>query len=266
MQCLAALKAPQLGRITVAGLDTQEFPRDCHAHVGFLPDFFGLYEKLTARQSLHYMAEAQRVPKELVNGRVKETAEALELTNLLDKRPSEMSRGQRQRLGIGQAIIHHPQLLILDEPASGLDPDSRQKLSELLISFRDRGMTILVSSHILAELEEYATEMLVLERGRLIDHYKCSDHANRIEHVLELTFIEARPEFAQQIGDLSFVKSVVEGSDRQLLCTFLGGDQEQVELVKFLVQANFPLLSAIRQEESMRERYRQRKQKDSREG
>jgi ABC-2 type transport system ATP-binding protein len=258
MQCLAALKVPQFGKVTVAGLDTKLHPRDCHAHVGFLPDFFGLYEKLTARQSLTYMAGAQRVPQSEIAERIFETAESLELTELLDKKPSEMSRGQRQRLGIGQAIIHHPELLILDEPASGLDPESRHKLSELLIRFRERGMTILVSSHILAELEEYATEMIVLEKGKLLDHYKCNDHATKNEHVLVLTFAgrdSSLPDFLRVLPSVSRVE--IEGEE--VLCTFSGGNQEQVEIVGSLVQANFPLLAAVRQEETMKDRYLQRK-------
>jgi ABC-2 type transport system ATP-binding protein len=100
---------------------------------------------------------------------VEAAAERLQITDRLREKAGALSRGLRQRLAIAQAIVHEPEFLVLDEPASGLDPEARQSLSMLLIGLRDAGMTLLVSSHILAELEGYCTDMLIMREGRIID-------------------------------------------------------------------------------------------------
>lgn len=169
MRCLCGLNRPLAGRIHVDGIDVVEEPRRCHQRIGFLPDFVGLYDPLTVAQCLQYHAAANGVTRALP-ARIAATAQQLKLTERLSQPVGELSRGLRQRVAIGQAIIHAPALLILDEPAAGLDPEARHSLAQLFRALRARGMSLLVSSHILAELEVYATHMLVLKDGRLIEH------------------------------------------------------------------------------------------------
>ena len=169
MRCIAGLETPLYGAISVAGIDALAFPRQIHARVGYLSDFFGLYDALTVSQCLTHAAAVQGVVASDIDRRVAQTAEELGLSDRLSQRAGELSRGLRQRVAIGQAIIHTPPLLMLDEPASGLDPESRHALSQLLVRLRDRGMTLVVSSHILAELEEYSTEMLILGGGKIVE-------------------------------------------------------------------------------------------------
>lgn len=166
LRCIAALDAPAEGRITVAGLDTQADPRGVHAALGYLPDFFGLYEELSVRRCLVYAACSRGVA-EADAGRAAEAAAArVQLTDRLEARAGELSRGLRQRLAIAQTIVHQPKVLLLDEPAAGLDPEARRSLSELILRLSGEGMTIVVSSHILAELEDYSTRMLMIRDGR----------------------------------------------------------------------------------------------------
>jgi len=168
MRCIAALDTPTSGTISVAGLDTQDDPRGVHAALGYLPDSFGLYDALTVRQSLAYAARARRVGVNETEGAVALAAERVGLTDRLDQLAGELSRGLRQRLAIGQTIVHAPRVLLLDEPAAGLDPGARQSLSALIRELAGTGMTVMVSSHLLSELEDYCTEMLMLEDGRVI--------------------------------------------------------------------------------------------------
>lgn len=170
LRCLAALEEPTSGTILLDGEDILDDPRATHRQIGYLSDFFGLYEELTARQCLHYAAMSRGVPQERQPELIRASAAQLEIDPLLDMKAGSLSRGQRQRLAIAQAIINHPRLLLLDEPASGLDPESRHSLALLFKRLQQAGMTLLVSSHILAELEEYCTDMLVLRSGRIIDH------------------------------------------------------------------------------------------------
>ena len=167
MRCIAALDAPLDGAISVAGLDTQDDPRGVHAAIGYLPDFFGLYDELSVRRALTYAARSRAVSETDTPKAVEEAAERVQLTDRLDARAGELSRGLRQRLAIAQTIVHQPSVLLLDEPAAGLDPEARRSLSELIVGLAGGGMTIVVSSHILAELEDYSTRMLMIRDGRV---------------------------------------------------------------------------------------------------
>jgi ABC-2 type transport system ATP-binding protein len=170
MRCIAALDAPLSGHVRVGGLDVHEHPREAHKLMGYLSDSFGLYAELTVAQSLAYAARSQGLPSAEVAAAVARTAQQLGLKDKLQVKTGSLSRGQRQRVGIGQAIIHAPQVLLLDEPASGLDPEARSSLAGVFRSLQARGMTLLVSSHILAELDEYSTHMLALNEGRVLEH------------------------------------------------------------------------------------------------
>lgn len=153
IRCIVGLHGPFSGQVLFDGVDVHEHPRDCHRRMAYLSDFFGVYEQLTVRQCLTYTARAYGVSGDQVRTVVEAAAERLKLTDRMREKAGALSRGLRQRLAIAQAIVHEPEFLVLDEPASGLDPEARQSLSMLLIGLRDAGMTLLVSSHILAELE-----------------------------------------------------------------------------------------------------------------
>ena len=170
LRCLAALEEPLSGTIRIDGIDILADPRECHRRVGYLSDFFGLYDELTVQQCLTHAAAARGVPEAETAAVVTLAAGRLGIEERLAAKAGTLSRGLRQRLAIAQAIIHRPRLLLLDEPASGLDPEARHRLARLFTRLRDEGMTLLVSSHILAELDEYSTAMLVLRNGRLLAH------------------------------------------------------------------------------------------------
>lgn len=168
LRCLAALEVPVSGSIVIDSVDALAEPRRCHTKVGYLSDFFGLYELLTVRQCLAHAAAVSGVPSRDEERTAVRAATRLGIAGRLDVPARTLSRGLRQRLGIAQAIVHNPRVLLLDEPASGLDPEARHSLAQLFLQLRDEGMTLLISSHILAELEEYSTEMLVLRQGRIV--------------------------------------------------------------------------------------------------
>lgn len=167
MRCMAGLDNPLSGSITVGGVDVQEHPREVHTKLGYLSDFFGLYQDLTVQQCLSYAAASQGIADKHIATRVQEVAGFLHLSDKLHSLSSNLSRGQRQRVAIGQAIVHMPQVLLLDEPASGLDPEARADLSVLFRNLQAMGMTLVVSSHILSELDEYCTHILSLRDGRV---------------------------------------------------------------------------------------------------
>ena len=170
LRCLAALEEPVAGRIGINGKDALLNSRACHRQMGYLSDFFGLYDELTVRQSLFHAASIHDIQQDHLEKAVLQAAERLAIADRLGTKSGKLSRGLRQRLAIAQAIVHSPEVLLLDEPASGLDPEARHSLAGLFLKLRDEGMTILVSSHILGELEEYSTDMLVIRQGQIISH------------------------------------------------------------------------------------------------
>jgi ABC-2 type transport system ATP-binding protein len=170
LRCLAALDTPYAGRVLIEGEDAHDDPRHVHRRIGYLSDFFGLYDELTVRQCLRHAVAMHGFSGAEEIEAVARVAAQLDLEDLIERKAGELSRGQRQRLAIAQAIVHQPAIVLLDEPASGLDPLARQSLSVLLLGLRDQGMTLIVSSHILAELEDYSSHVLVMDKGRLVEH------------------------------------------------------------------------------------------------
>ncbi len=154
----------------VHGVDVLQAPREVHRHVGYLSDFFGLYERLTVAQGLEYAARAMGLPPTWHRRGWPRWRSSWTCWPCCSACPANCRRGQRQRLAIGQAIVHQPAVLLLDEPASGLDPEAHASLAQLMRQLQAQGMTLIVSSHILSELDEYCTHILALRAGRIENH------------------------------------------------------------------------------------------------
>lgn len=168
LRLLAALDRPFTGAVRIDGVDSVREPRRLHEMVGYLPDFYGLYDDLSVARCLTYAARARGLSGPEAATAVTRTAARVGLADRLEARARELSRGLRQRLAIGQSIVHGPRALLLDEPAAGLDPEARRGLSDLILQLAGEGMAIIVSSHILAELEDYCSAMLIIRDGHLV--------------------------------------------------------------------------------------------------
>ena len=167
IRILATLMGPDSGDAEVAGWSVTHHPSRVRTLVGYMPDFFGVYDRLTAVEYLEFYAGCHRVERHL---RGKVAAQLLELVNLADRSEQQvdsLSRGQKQRLGLARCLVHDPSVLLLDEPASGLDPRARIELRELVRELARMGKTILISSHILPELEELCTWVGFIDAGRI---------------------------------------------------------------------------------------------------
>ena len=165
---LAGLLVPDAGDVWVAGHRLRTDAVAARSEVGWMPDAFGTWDSLTAREILTTFAAAYRVPREAVGLRVAELLTLVHLEEYADRPASVLSRGQKQRLGLARALVHDPKVLLLDEPASGLDPRSRVDLRLLVRRLADEGRTVLISSHVLSELEEMADDAVFLSRGRTV--------------------------------------------------------------------------------------------------
>jgi ABC-2 type transport system ATP-binding protein len=170
------LLAPTTGLALVNGVDVALEPERAQLAIGYLSDFFAVYEDLKVWEYLDYFAHAYKVNESEIPARVNEVIGQVSLEVKRDAMIRGLSRGMKQRLGIARAIIHRPKILLLDEPASGLDPKARLELRNLLRSLCDQGTTILISSHILTELEGFCTSIGIMEKG-------CMVRSGRIEEV-----------------------------------------------------------------------------------
>ncbi|MGE3540155.1 MAG: ABC transporter ATP-binding protein [Candidatus Tectimicrobiota bacterium] len=253
LRCIAALERPLLGSIRVAGIDVLEEPRACHRRIGFLADTYGLYEALSVRQCLAYAARASGLAAAAVPGTVARTAARLDITAKLDVLAGALSRGQRQRVAIGQAVIHAPEVLILDEPASGLDPEARHSLAGLFTRLQEEGMTLLVSSHILAELDAYSTHMLVLRAGQVIEHRPLS-HATPAGTRVQVELATPLTGWHEQVRPWAGVQ-VLSAEARTGTLLIHGDSMAQALVLKQLVEAGLPVTAFHAERENLHDSY-----------
>jgi len=162
---LATLLTPTAGTAFVDGIDVVRFPEEVRSIIGYMPDFFGVYDDVKVWEYLDFFAAAYKVPRTQRGQIIDDVLELTDLTVKKDSYVEELSRGMKQRLCLAKTLVHDPKLLLLDEPASGLDPRARVELKELLKELRNMGKTILVSSHILPELADFCNKIGIIERG-----------------------------------------------------------------------------------------------------
>lgn len=168
MRILATLLNPSWGEASVCGYSIYTGSKDIRRAIGYMPDFFGVYDDMKVTEYLEFFAAAYRIQGP---GRRKKVDEVLELVDLTYKRDAlvtSLSRGMTQRLGLARVLLHEPQVLLLDEPASGLDPRARIEMRKLIKRLRELNKTIMLSSHILPELAEICNKIGIIERGKLI--------------------------------------------------------------------------------------------------
>ena len=216
IKVLATLLKPTAGFVRVLGVGVVEFPQEVRRHIGYVPDSFGVYEDLTVAEYLHFFAAAYRIDREKRAGAVKDV---LALTDLSEKGPSQvdaLSRGMKQRLSIARVLLHDPQLLLLDEPASGLDPRARIELRELLKELQRMGKTILVSSHILHELSQLCTRIGIIEAGQLVAEGSLSDIYRKLDlkRTVHVQISNLAPPLIEAMLRVPGITSVEELPDR----------------------------------------------------
>jgi ABC-2 type transport system ATP-binding protein len=241
MRCLAALEMPYDGEVRIGGLDTRTSPRAIHALLGYLPDFFGLYDALSVKRCLYFAARSHGIAVDKADAAVAKASGLVALADRMDAPASELSRGLRQRLAIGQAIVHAPKVLMLDEPASGLDPQARRDLSHLLVSLKAEGMTLVVSSHILAELEDYSDEMVIIDEGRIVGGNAVNLRA-ATGSTLRVSLASPRTDLAEFLSQQAGVEAV-SADEKSATFRFTGDEKARVRLMRVVVAEGFEVSS-----------------------
>ncbi|MFB3892781.1 MAG: ABC transporter ATP-binding protein [Phycisphaerae bacterium] len=246
MRILATLLEPTRGAAFIDGIDVLRMGKQVRRLVGYMPDFMGVYDDLKVFEYLEFFAAAFSIPR----AKRKATVEGvLELTDLTGKRAAtvdSLSRGMQQRLGLARVLIHDPKVLILDEPASGLDPRARIEMRVLLRELKGMGKTIMISSHILSELEEMCDHVGIIEHGRLIFSGTMGEIRARMGISSKLR-IRVAANAQQAVEMLSALPQVRDAqlAGEQILITLQDGNGGDGAIARTLVQGNFDVLSII---------------------
>jgi ABC-2 type transport system ATP-binding protein len=238
IKTMATLLEPTSGTVFIDGYDVTRHPLEVRKIIGYMPDFFGVYDDIKVWEYLDFFAASYKIPR---NKRKQIIDDVLELTDLTVKRDAyveELSRGMKQRLCLAKTLVHDPKLLLLDEPASGLDPRARIEIRALLKELQSMGKTIFVSSHILPELADLCNKVAILETGQLVVAGAVSDIMRQVEGAIgvELTLVN-ETERDQAAKLLSMQPTVRNLTTENLTISFdyTGERSGRRELLKLLV-------------------------------
>lgn len=241
MRILATVDLPDGGDAFVDGFSVVNDPDRVRRRLGFMPDAFGTYANINVREYLDFFARAYGLRGAARRNAVAHVLEFTGLDALADQPTSGLSKGMKQRLCLGRALIHDPPVLVMDEPAAGLDPRARIELREMIRQLARRGKTILISSHILTELAEMCDVVGILERGKLLAvgtveaiQRQCGTPQN----VVEVQVLDAAAAFGEWLGRQPGVHELkVQGPEARFL--YAGGPAEAAELLRAMILAGF---------------------------
>lgn len=239
IRMLATLLEPTSGTATLNGVDIQKDPMAIRRMIGYMPDFFGLYDDVKVWEYLDFFATIYSVPKK---DRPEIIDNVLELTDLTVKRDAmvqSLSRGMQQRLCLARCLVHDPAMLLLDEPASGLDPRARAELKELISELGRMGKIVIVSSHILPELAGFCNTVGIIERGQLlafgpVDQVVQGLHSARTLRIRLISDVENAAAMSKDVEGVSLVETAKDGEVR---VEFTGDLEQQAALLDRLVKA-----------------------------
>ena len=242
---LATLLRPTSGEGRVAGHSVVDDPMAVRKVIGFMPDDFGVYDGMKVWEFLDFFAVAYEIPRAYRKKIIGQVLELLDLTHKRDDYVNGLSKGMKQRLCLAKTLVHDPPVLILDEPASGLDPRARLEMKALLNELRQMGKTILISSHILSELADFCTSIGIIERGKLLAAGSIREIQQQIRshRVLKVRVLDESTDKAAELlrGDHSI--RMVETYDHTLSAEFEGQDQDMARLLDRLIQSGISVHS-----------------------
>ena len=244
MSILATLLAPTSGSAKVGGYEVTEKPKEVRKLIGYMPDFFGVYDQFKTTEYLDFYGASYGLSRSERQAMIPQLLELVNLTEKADFYVDSLSRGMKQRLCLARCLVHDPEVLILDEPASGLDPRARIEMREILKELKSMGKTIIISSHILPELAEMVDEIGVIENGRLIAQGRVQDIQGRMraKRVLHIRLLEREDEAAEALRDDPGV-SLVLRDEKGIHAHFDGDDVAQAAVLARLAASGFPVLS-----------------------
>jgi len=254
MRVVSTLLEATSGTVLVDGINVAEHPVKVRGKIGYMPDFFGVYDNLKVDEYMDFYGSCYGLSKAERSKRTDELLELVDLRNKKNNYVDTLSRGMKQRLCLARSLIHNPELLILDEPASGMDPRARIEMKGILKTLKDMNKTILISSHILHELSELCTSIGIIERGKLVYSGELQDIMRRItgKTILEITVLDNVDKTVNLLREQPLVEDI-SGEDHKLEVSFSGNDQDVANLLKLLINQGVSVLTFTKEEGSLEE-------------
>ncbi|MDX1613532.1 MAG: ABC transporter ATP-binding protein [Candidatus Promineifilaceae bacterium] len=250
MRILTTLLQPTSGSALVAGYSVSLEPRQVRRVVGYMPDFFGVYDDMKVWEYLDFYAACYDIPALTRSGMIDDLLALVDLGHKKDAFVESLSRGMKQRLCLARTLIHDPKVLILDEPASGLDPRARIEMRELLRELKQMGKTIFFSSHILSEVADICSSIAILEAGRLIAYGDLDDMKRRLrpQRLIHVRTVDRLEALRVSLGENKRVTAVTAGTEiglapGTLAFDFVGDDEALSALLTDLIGQGFPIVS-----------------------
>jgi ABC-2 type transport system ATP-binding protein len=250
IKAIAGIVEPSYGEIHLCGMDTELQREEAWRHLGYLPDFPPFYENLTVKEYLGVFATAYLLPREKRESQARYWVGRLGLEGKWDAIVRDLSRGMRQRLGFAKTLLHDPSVLLLDEPASGLDPISRREQLELLKDLAQSGKSILISSHVLTELSDLCNAVGIMEKGRMVvagSLEEVRDRTGSRKH-LRIGIVGAKAgsrddllQHATSFGAIRNPRLTEEPATQSVIleAAFDGDEKEAAQILKSLIEKNF---------------------------
>jgi ABC-2 type transport system ATP-binding protein len=241
---VATLLKATSGNAYINGIDVALYPEEVRPLLGYMPDFFGMYEDVKVWEYLDFFAAAYFMPVNKRKGSIDGVLELTDLTGKKDAFVSELSRGMQQRLCLAKTILHDPKVLLLDEPASGLDPRARIEIKELLRELGRMGKTILISSHILPELADFCNKVAIIEQGKLVVSGDVGGIVERCRGglALQIRTVDRQDELVKFLQDLDVIGEV-HPEDGHVVATYIGTQCEEYVVLEKLVKNGFKIRS-----------------------
>ena len=246
MKIICGLMSADGGKVYVDNIDVMKETRRAKEFLGYMPDFFGVYDDLKVSEYLDFYGSIYNIN---AKDRKKVSEDLLELVDLSDKKDAyvdSLSRGMKQRLCLARSLVHNPKLLVLDEPASGMDPRARVEMKGILRTLKDLGKTIIISSHILSELAELCTSLGIIDRGRMVISGKVSEIMQQVysKKFIKIKLIGKIDEADRILQEIPSVNSTSQG-EGFIEVGFDGTDEEMSGLLRELVNRDIPVLSFV---------------------
>jgi ABC-2 type transport system ATP-binding protein len=246
MRMIATLEEPTGGEIFIDETPLSSDPYRMRRLMGFMPDHYGTYPSMTVADYLHFYARAYEVEASARDRRIRGIMDFTGLDKLEERQVEVLSKGQRQRLNLGRALINDPRLLIMDEPAAGLDPRARVELRVLMKHLAEQGKTLFVSSHILTELAEVCDSMLIIDRGRTVSFGSFEEIRSRLqgkaEAIVRLIDAESVARLERFLLERAEVDNVRVSGPDALRFAMAGEREAIVRLLREIVSAGFPVV------------------------
>lgn len=244
MKIICGLLNADSGEVILDDIDARKNIMELKGKIGYMPDFFGVYDDLKVHEYLDFYASIYKVKPEARKNMITDLLQLVDLEHKRDFYVDSLSRGMKQRLCLARCLVHNPKLLVLDEPASGMDPRARVEMKEILRTLKDMGKTIIISSHILSELAELCTSIGIIDNGKIVISGNVDDIMKQVysKRLIKIKVKDKIEEALMILKEFPNLEKVME-KDHTIEAGLEGTDEDMATILQALIKKDIPVFS-----------------------